>query len=66
MPSVSAMPALWVEAPDNVSMAAMALAMSAGGAMSPLQTTVLLTVEETIDALQKAASITYRPPGSEG
>lgn len=54
------------EAPDNVSMAAMALAISAGGAMSSLQTTVLLTVEETIDALQKAASITYRPPGEKG
>lgn len=54
------------EAPDNVSMAAMALAISAGGAMSSLQTTVLLTVEETLDALHKAGSITYRPPGTEG
>src|SRR6266704_5012874 len=53
---------LW-EAPDNVSMAATALAISAGGALSSLQTTVLLTVEETIAALQKAASIEYRPPG---
>ncbi len=53
---------LW-EAPDNVSMAATALAISAGGALSSLQTTVLLTVEETLAALQKASSIKYRPPG---
>ncbi len=54
------------EAPDNVSMAAMALAISAGGALSSYQTIVLLTVEETLAAMQKAASITYRPPGDEG
>jgi uncharacterized protein with GYD domain len=53
---------LW-EAPDNVSMAATAIAISAGGALSSLQTTVLLTVEETLAAMQKASSIMYRPPG---
>jgi uncharacterized protein with GYD domain len=56
---------LW-EAPDNVSMAATAIAISAGGALSSLQTTVLLTVEETLAAIQKASSITYRPPGDKG
>jgi uncharacterized protein with GYD domain len=55
---------LW-EAPDNVSMAATAIAISAGGALSSLHTTVLLTVEDTISALQKASSIAYRPPGEE-
>ena len=53
---------LW-EAPDNVSMAATAIAITAGGALSSLQTTPLLTVEETIAALQKASPIKYRPPG---
>ncbi len=53
---------LW-EAPDNVSMAATALAIGAGGALSSVQTTVLLTVEDTLAALQKASSIKYRPPG---
>jgi len=53
---------LW-EAPDNVSMAAVALALSAGGAISSLETTVLLSVEETIEALQKAGQVKYRPPG---
>jgi uncharacterized protein with GYD domain len=54
---------LW-EAPDNVSMAAVALAISGGGALSSLETTVLLTVEETMDALHTASQIKYRPPGA--
>ena len=53
---------LW-EAPDNVSMAATALAIGAGGALSSVQTTVLLTVDETLAALKKASSIKYRTPG---
>jgi uncharacterized protein with GYD domain len=56
---------LW-EAPDNVSMAATALAISAGGALSSVHTTVLLTVDETLAALQKASSIAYRAPGEKG
>jgi uncharacterized protein with GYD domain len=56
---------LW-EAPDNVSMAATAIAIGAGGALSSLETTVLLTVEETLAALEKASSIRYRPPGDNG
>ena len=54
---------LW-EAPDDVSMAAVALAIGAGGALSSFETTVLLTVEETMDALRKAAQVKYRPPGA--
>ena len=53
---------LW-EAPDNVSMAAVALAIGGGGALSSLETTVLLTVEDTMDALRKAQQIQYRAPG---
>jgi uncharacterized protein with GYD domain len=55
---------LW-EAPDNVSIAAVALAISAGGALSSFETTVLMTVEDTIEALQKAKQIGYRSPGAE-
>jgi hypothetical protein len=44
-------------------MAATAVAISAGGALSSFQTTVLMTVEETLSALQKASAIKYRPPG---
>jgi uncharacterized protein with GYD domain len=54
---------LW-EAPDNVSMAAVALAISGGGALSSLETTVLLSVDDTLDALRKAGQIKYQPPGA--
>ena len=53
---------LW-EAPDNVSMAAVALALGGGGAISHLETTVLLSVDETMEALRKADGVEYRPPG---
>jgi uncharacterized protein with GYD domain len=55
-----------LEAPDNISMAAVSVAIGAGGALSSGQTTVLLTVEETLAALRKAASIKYKPPGERG
>lgn len=54
---------LW-EAPDNVSMAAVAIAISGGGALSKFETTPLLTVEETLDALQRAQKIGYKAPGA--
>jgi uncharacterized protein with GYD domain len=54
---------LW-EAPNNVSMAAVALAIGSGGALSAFETTVLLSVDETIEALRKAGQIKYSPPGS--
>jgi len=45
-------------------MAAVALAIGSGGALSKLETTVLLTVEETMDALRKAGEVQYKPPGA--
>ena len=54
---------LW-EAPDNVSMAAVAIAIGGGGALAKLDTTVLLTVEETLEALRRAQEVSYRPPGA--
>jgi uncharacterized protein with GYD domain len=54
---------LW-EAPDNVSMAAVAVAIGAGGALTSFETTVLLSVEDTLAALEKAKSITYKAPGT--
>ena len=53
-----------LEAPDDVSMAAVALAIGGGGALSSLETTVLLSVEDTMEALRKAEQIQYRAPGS--
>jgi uncharacterized protein with GYD domain len=54
---------LW-EAPDNVSMAAVALAIGGGGALRSLETAVLLTVDETLEALRRAGQVQYRPPGA--
>ncbi|MGZ8413384.1 MAG: GYD domain-containing protein [Gemmatirosa sp.] len=54
---------LW-QAPDHVSMSAVALALSAGGAVSALETTVLLTVDETLEALRRAGQVRYRAPGT--
>ena len=54
---------LW-EAPDNVSMSAVAIALSSGGAISKCETTVLMTVEETLEAMRRVGSVGYRTPGS--
>jgi uncharacterized protein with GYD domain len=54
---------LW-EAPDSTSMASVAIAISAGGALSKFETTELLSVEQTLEALGRVASIRYRPPGA--
>ncbi len=51
------------EMPDNISAAAFSLAVSAGGALKAVRTTPLLTIEEGIEALKKAAGAGYRPPG---
>ncbi len=55
--------AIW-EAPENVSMAAVSLAVAAGGALSKNETIPLLTVEELLEALGKVEGIGYRPPGA--
>ena len=39
------------------------LAITAGGALASVETTVLMTVEETIEALAKGKGIGYRRPG---
>lgn len=54
---------LW-EAPDNVKMATVALALSSRGAIKSQETVVLMTVEETIEALKGVARVPYRRPGS--
>jgi len=51
--------------PDNVSAAAFSMAASAGGALKAIKTTPLLTVQEGIEAMRKAADVEYRPPAGE-
>jgi len=52
-----------LEAPDNISAAAFAAGISAGGSLRSVETTVLLTIEEAIEMLNKAQDLPYRPPG---
>lgn len=53
---------LVVDMPDNVSAAALSLAAAAGGACSKIKTTPLMTMEEGMDAMKKAAASAYQPP----
>jgi uncharacterized protein with GYD domain len=55
---------LVIEAPDNVSAAAISLAVTAGGAFKAFETTPLMTIEEGIEAMRKGAEVAaaYRPP----
>ena len=55
---------LILEMPENVTMAAMAMAVGASGAVSKFSTTVLIPISDGVEAARKAAGINYRPPGS--
>ncbi len=48
---------LIADVPDNESMAAVALAVGAGGAIKASKTTVLMTGEEGVGALKKADAV---------
>ena len=52
------------QAPGDADMAGAVLAAAAGGALKANKTTPLLSVDEGMDAMKKAASIAYRTPGS--
>ena len=52
---------LVADMPDNQSMTALSLAVTAGGAVKSLTTTVLMTGEEAVAAMKKANSVTYKP-----
>ena len=52
-----------LEAPGNVSVAGAVLAITAGGALGSVETTVLMTVEETLEALTKGKAVEYERPG---
>jgi uncharacterized protein with GYD domain len=52
-----------VEAADDQTMTAVAIAIGAGGAIRSAKTTPLLTGDEWIAAMTKASSITYTPAG---
>jgi uncharacterized protein with GYD domain len=45
-----------MDLPDNVSAAAMSMVVSAGGAVKAIETTLLMTIEEGLQAMRKAAT----------
>ena len=51
------------EAPDESTVTTIMLAVNAAGHMKTTKTTLLVTVEDTLDSLRKAGEITYRGPG---
>ncbi len=50
------------EMPDNVSATAFSMAAAAGGSVKALKTRPLLTTQEGVEAMRKAASTGYQPP----
>jgi uncharacterized protein with GYD domain len=50
-----------LEMPDNVSAAAFAFAVAAGGACKNVKTTPLLSIGEAVKAMKKAGNSGYKP-----
>ncbi len=50
-----------VDMPNNVAAAAIAIAFAAGGACKNVKTTPLLSMQEGIEAMKKAAESGYKP-----
>ena len=53
---------LLLEAPDNVHMAAISMAVTAGGAITHYKTTPLMTWDEGVEAMRLAGGSSYTPP----
>jgi hypothetical protein len=50
-----------VEMPDNISIAALALAAAAGGSLKSIKTTPLMSIADGLGALKKAGASGYTP-----
>ncbi|MGB7266239.1 MAG: GYD domain-containing protein [Terracidiphilus sp.] len=50
-----------IEMPDNISIAALALAAAAGGSLKSMKTTPLMSTSDALVALKKAATSGYKP-----
>jgi uncharacterized protein with GYD domain len=53
-----------LEVPNNVAAASIAMAVGASGAISSLKTTVLVSMEEAMEAMRQASGADYRSPGA--
>lgn len=51
-----------VELPGNQAAAALALVVGASGALSKYRTTVLMTSEESVEAMRRAGDVSYTAP----
>ncbi len=50
------------EAPEPINVAAGSMLVAASGAFNTVRTTVLLSMEECFSAMQKAGTMSYKPP----
>ena len=50
--------------PDHTAMAALAMAVAAGGAIKDIKTTALMTMDEAVKAMTRAQAVEYHPPGT--
>lgn len=50
--------------PDNVSVAAISMAISSGDAVKTVKTTPLMTMAEGMESMKKATTTPYHPPHS--
>ena len=50
------------ELPDNVTAAAISMAIGASGALRAYKTTPLLAPSEAVEAMKKASTVKYQPP----
>jgi uncharacterized protein with GYD domain len=53
------------ELPDNASAAAVAITVAGSGIMRLNETSVLITPEEMVEALNKAKEVAFRQPGAD-
>ena len=53
------------ELPDNISAAALSMAISAGGAVQAAKIAPLMSFEDGLEAMRKAKAAEYAPPRSE-
>jgi uncharacterized protein with GYD domain len=51
------------EMPDAVSIAALAMAVAAGGALKDIKTTPLISTHDGVQAMSRAQTLAYTPPG---
>ena len=51
------------ELPDEKSLGVINMAVFAGGAVTSMKSTAIVTAEEAVDVMKKAGAIAYRPPG---